>query len=150
MKQLMKISSWVRLNGFRISLMFHYDSYRPNIPNFFKEGAGNFKPYQFTILISSTKGNLSTFHQLGKVREVASFLQVIKKNNSSKTLKFRNLSMLKQERKVKKISQARIFIDNIVISKVERDDYFHQQDFFNFQESVSWMEIEMWEEERDD
>lgn len=158
MKKFKKISSWVRSNGFHTSLILRHGSMK--FAQFFKEGSGDFHGSEFTVLVSSTKGNSNCFHQLGCVKKVDSYFQISKIKGPffpyCDSFNLRNLSMLRQERKSKKILRVRIFFDFIVSVKSRSNSYyeyfpyFHERDYYNSDESKGWVEDEMWSDEDED
>lgn len=106
LKQLKKISAWIRLNGLRASFMctpWHSDY-------------GDEKEIKWlglkTLIVSSSKKDISDFKQFGKVKCVDSYYQV-----SKNSLDMRNLSIHKQARNDRKKRQARMFFDNFIIPK---------------------------------
>lgn len=134
MKNLKKISSWIRLNNFNVSFMIS----KYKVDDFLAKGIcnGRLEITGLNFLVASSKGNLNHLQQLGRVKPINTFVQISSKSPGY-NITLRNLSLHKQERNMKKISRARIFVENVVIYKSCKSfgDYFESSKLHEWDEA---------------
>lgn len=138
-KQLQKISKWIRSNNYHASLGFDGCWCLP-VHKLLKEGSGHCMTGSAKIFVASSKENLNLLRSYGHVKTVESFIQIYGFGfDRMKMFHLRNVSMLKQEKRSKR-TLVRIYIEHIVRPKYSFRYYTDYFELDNERIAVNWPE----------